>query len=186
VARIPLIDSKEQLSEVDQAIYSETLQMPGVVQQINGPQRLMLRNPKLNHGFQSLMSALRTHTTVTFYDQELAILASVRERRGAFPWGAYVIRGREAGVSETAIDVIRSGAPAESLPAGDADIVTYARQLVRNGQADQAVFDRLLSAHDERWLVEITLLISSYCGIATFANAFELEPAEGADRFPAN
>jgi alkylhydroperoxidase family enzyme len=144
----------------------------------------MLRNAKLNHGFQSLMSALRTETSVTFYEQELAILATVRERRSAYPWGAHVIRGREAGVSETAIDVMRSGAPADGLPAADADIIAYARQLVRDGRADQAVFDRLLSAHDERWLVELTLLIGSYTGIATFANAFELEPADGADRLP--
>lgn len=183
MARIPLIDSKDQLSEADQAIYAETLRMPGVSQQITGPQRLVLRNAKLNHAFQTLISALRTETSVTYRDHELAILAAVRERRSAYPWGAHVIRARDAGVSETAIDVIRSRAPADSLPAADADIVTYARQLVRDGQAEQDVFDRLLSTHDERWLMELTLLIAWYCGIATFANAFEIEPAEGADRF---
>ncbi len=59
-------------------------------------------------------------------------------------------RAREAGVSETAIDVIRSGATVDRLPAAGADIVSYARQLARDGQAEQAVFDRLLSAPDER------------------------------------
>jgi alkylhydroperoxidase family enzyme len=97
-----------------------------------------------------------------------------------------VIRGREAGVSEATIDVIRRGAPADDLSQADVDIVTYARQLVRDGQAEDSVFDRLLSAHDERWLVELTLLIGSYCGIATFANAFQIEPGEGADRLPAD
>ena len=186
MARIPLIDSRDQLSEGDQAIYAETLRMPGVSQQITGPQRLVLRNVKLNHAFQTFISALRTETSVTELDHELAILATVREMRSAYPWGAHVIRGRAAGVSETAIDVIRSGAPADSLPAADADIVTYARQLAGNGQADQAVFDRLLAAHDERWLMELTLLIAWYRGIATFANAFEIEPAEGADRLPSD
>ena len=38
------------------------------------------------------------------------------------------------------------------------------------GQAEQAVFDRLLAAHDERWLMELTLLISWYVGIGTFAD----------------
>jgi 4-carboxymuconolactone decarboxylase len=184
MARIPLIDSKDQLSEADQAIYAETLRMPGVTQQITGPQRLVLRNVKLNHGFQALVSALRTETSVTDRDQELAILATVREKLSAYPWGAHVTRGREAGVSDAAIDVIRSGAAADSLPAPDADIVTYARQLARDGQAQQNVFDRLLAAHDERWLMELTLLISWYCGIATFANAFQIEPGEGADRLP--
>jgi 4-carboxymuconolactone decarboxylase len=183
MARIPLINSREELSEADQAIYAETLRMPGVSQKITGPQRLVLRNAKLNHAFQVFISALRTETTVSELDHELAILATVREMRSAYPWGAHVTRARAAGVSETAIDVIRSGAAADRLPAADADIVTYARQLARDGQAEQAVFDRLLSAHDERWLMELTLLIAWYCGIATFANAFEIEPAEGADRF---
>ncbi len=186
MARIPLIDSKDQLSEADQAIYAETLRMPGVTQQITGPQRLVLRNAKLNHAFQVFVSALRTETTVTELDHELAILATVREMRSAYPWGAHVIRAREAGVSETAIEVIRSRAAADRLPAADADIVMYARQLARDGQAEQAVFDRLLSAHDERWLMELTLLISWYCGIATFANAFEIEPGEGADPLPSD
>jgi hypothetical protein len=68
MARIPLINSREELSEADQAIYAETLRMPGVTQQITGPQRLVLRNVKLNHGFQTLVSALRTETTVTELD----------------------------------------------------------------------------------------------------------------------
>src|SRR5215207_10022514 len=106
MARIPLIDSKDQLSEADQAIYAETLRMPGVTQQITGPQRLVLRNVKLNHGFQALVSAMRTETSVAYHDQELAILATVREKRSAYPWGAHVTRGREAGVSDAAIDVI--------------------------------------------------------------------------------
>src|SRR5215204_3895616 len=172
VARIPLIDSKDQLSEADQTIYAETLRMPGVTQQITGPQRLVLRNVKLNHAFHVFVSALRTETSVTELDHELAILATVREMRSAYPWGAHVTRAREAGVSETVIDLIRSRAAADRLPTADADIVTYARQLARDSQAEQDVFDRLLSAHDERWLMELTLLISWYCGIATFANAF--------------
>jgi 4-carboxymuconolactone decarboxylase len=186
MARIPLIDSKDQLSEANQAIYAETLRMPGVTQQITGPQRLVLRNAKLNHAFQVFVSALRTETSVTEPDHELAILATVREMRSAYPWGAHVTRARAAGVSETAIDLIRSGAPADSLPASDADIVTYARQLARGGQAQQDLFNRLLSAHDERWIMELTLLISWYCGIATFANAFEIERGEGADPLPSD
>jgi hypothetical protein len=74
MARIPLINSKDELSAAEQAIYAETLKMPGVTQQITGPQRLILRNARLNHGFQSLMSALRTQTSVTFYEQERRFL----------------------------------------------------------------------------------------------------------------
>ena len=185
MARIPLIDSTDHLSEADKAIYAESLRLPGVLQRIVGPQRVVIRNAKLHYAFQTLQSALRTETSVTFHDHELAILATVREKRSAYPWGAHVTRGREAGVSETAIDVIRSGAPADSLPPANADIVTYARQLARDGQADQTVFDRLLAAHDECWLMELTLLISWYCGIATFANAFEIEAGDGAERLPA-
>jgi 4-carboxymuconolactone decarboxylase len=172
------------LTDGGQRTSAETLRMPGVSQQITGPQRLVLRNLKLNHAFQTLISALRTETTVTELDHELAILATVREKRSAYTWEVHVIRGLEAGVSDAAIDVIRSRAAADRLPAADADIVTYARQLARLGQAKQDVFDRLLSAHDDRWLMELTLLISWYCGIARFANASEIEPADGADRLP--
>ncbi len=70
------------------AIYAETLRMPGVSRQITGPQRLVLRDAKLNHAFQVLVSGLRTETTVTDLDHELAILATVREMRSTYPWGA--------------------------------------------------------------------------------------------------
>src|SRR5687767_8393290 len=115
MARIPLIDSRDELSEAEGAIYAETLRLPGVTQQITGPQRLVLRNARLNHAFQVFVSALRTETTITELDHELAILATVREKRSAYPWGAHVTRARAAGVSETAIELIRSGAPADRL-----------------------------------------------------------------------
>ena len=65
---------------------------------------------------------------------ELAILATAREKRSAYPWGAHVIRGREAGVSEAAIDVISSGALADSLPARYAvtSVNPIAIQIPRN------------------------------------------------------
>jgi hypothetical protein len=74
-------------------------------------------------------------------------------------WPPSIPRERHGAVQGSA-NGIRSGVPADRLPAADVDIVTYARQLARDGQAEQNVFDRLLSAQDLLWLMELALRIA--------------------------
>ena len=67
------------------------------------------------------------------------------------------------------------------MPAGERDVVDYARQLLRSNRVAQPLFDRLQSQHGVPWLVELTCLIGHYGIVAGILNAFEVAPAPDAE-----
>ena len=73
-----------------------------------------------------------------------------------------------------------------SLPADEADVVTYIRQLMRTNRTDRAVFDRLKDRHGVQWLVELTAIANNYAMLCGIVNAFEVDPPPDGDRLPAS
>jgi 4-carboxymuconolactone decarboxylase len=63
-------------------------------------------------------------------------------------------------------------------------VVLYVQQLLRNNRVDGDVFDRLLSAHSPRWLVELTVWIGRYAALSGILNAFEVTPSSPAETLP--
>jgi 4-carboxymuconolactone decarboxylase len=53
-------------------------------------------------------------------------------------------------------------------------VVLYVRQLLQDHRVEREVFDRLLQAHDARWLVELTVWIGRYAALSGLLNAFEV------------
>ena len=71
----------------------------------------------------------------------------MREREGAYVWAAQVAAAQRAGIPQAMIDLLRAKGDPSSLPADEADVVTYIRQLMRTNRTDRAVFDRLKERH---------------------------------------
>ncbi len=182
--RIPLIRTKDDVPPQHHAAFDELIRLSGGRGTLGGPSHFLMHSPKLNVMWSSVINYYRTESPVTVRHQEVAILATVRERRSAYPWGQHVIRAREAGVPEAVIAAVRGRTGVAGLEADDAAIVTYAQQLMRADRADQAAFDALMARFGTQWLVELTLLIAVYSGTATVLNAFEMEPAPGVDLLP--
>jgi 4-carboxymuconolactone decarboxylase len=66
--------------------------------------------------------------------------------------------------------------------------VLYARQLQQTNRVESDVFDRLLAAHDPRWMVELTTWIGRYAALSGILDAFEVthpSPAEVLAAVPA-
>lgn len=181
--RIAPIRSKDQVPPEHHAAFDQLVAMRGG---ITGPSTFLMYTPKLNLRYSPIVSYYREDSPISLHHQEVAIMTTVREKRSAYPWGAHVARGREAGVPEPVIDAIRHRREPVGVDADDAAIIRYARQLTSGTRADQATFDHLHGTFGDQWLVELTLLIGHYQGTATLLNAFELEAAPGADPLPAD
>ncbi len=182
--RIPLIRTKDDVPPQHHAAFDELVRLSGSRGALGGPSHFLMHSPKLNVLWSSIINYYRTESPVTVRQQEVAILATVRERHSAYPWGQHVIRAREAGVPEAGIAAVRGRTEVASLDADNAAIVSYAQQLMRADRADQAVFDTLMARFGTQWLVELTLLIAVYSGTSTLLNAFGMEPAPGVDLLP--
>ncbi|HEY1700718.1 MAG TPA: carboxymuconolactone decarboxylase family protein [Trebonia sp.] len=179
MSRITLISAKsdvepERAGEIDQIL--ETLGHLG------GPFSVLMHSPGLAQKVMEAGAHVRLRSTLERWQRELAILVVSVGKNSDFEWASHVALARQADVADTLIDAVRNGTdPAASGASQDeADIVGYVRQLVRDNRVDQAVYDRLVARHDERWLVELTATVGQYQYIATILGAFEVQP--GSDR----
>ncbi len=70
------------------------------------------------------------------------------------------------------------------MPADEADIVTYTRQLIRTNRADEAVQNRLKERHGVQWLVELTAAANYFALLSGMVNAFEVPAPPDGDKLP--
>jgi 4-carboxymuconolactone decarboxylase len=152
---------------------------------IRGPFSMLLHSPKLAERILGVGDFYRDESVVEGKHRSLAILGGVRERKAAYVWAAQVNAARRAGVREEAIDVIRGKADRAKLTAEEDQIVTYAEQLVRHHQVDQATFDALRNTYGVPWLVELTAATNSYAILCGVVNAFEVPGPPDGDPLPA-
>ncbi len=180
--RVPPITGKADVPAEYHNVVDDVL---GVFGRIRGPFSMLLHSPELAGKLLPMVPFNRDGTIVGPGPRFAAILAAVREREGAYVWAAQVAAARRAGIPEATIDLLRAKGDPSSLPADEADVVTFVRQLMRTNRTDQAVFDRLKERHGVKWLVELTAIANYYAMLCGIVNAFEVAVPEDGDRLPA-
>ena len=182
MARVKLIVNKEDIAPEHHALFDELAALRG---RISGPSTIVLHSPRLARPWNAISEYLHRESIVEPADAELAVCATAREKDCGYIWNAHVALARKADVAAETIDAVRDRRPAAELPARDAAVVLYVRQLLQDNRVERLVFDRLLSAHGPQWLVELTSWIGRYGALAGILNAFELTPAPPAEVLPA-
>jgi 4-carboxymuconolactone decarboxylase len=157
----------------------------GVFGNVRGPFSMLLHSPRLAERVLGLVTFFRDESIVEDRLRSLAILTAVREREAAYVWAAQVGAARRAGVREEAIDLIRAKGVADTLPAEEAEIVAYTRQLLRTNRVEQAAFDALQMRHGAKWVVELTAAANYFAMLSGVVNAFEVPAPPDGDKLPA-
>lgn len=151
---------------------------------VRGPFTMVLHSPDFARVWSRQSAFFRTGSVVRDRVRELAILAVARERDCLFAWADHVGPARAAGITDDVIAALRGGQDPAGLAPEDADVVAYARALLRTNRVPRALFDRLIAWHDARWLVELTGLVGRYEMVGGVLNTFEVTPALGTDALP--
>src|SRR5438445_4811294 len=176
--RITPITRRDQVAEEHRAIFDAVAEGRGSVR---GPFSILMHSPMLCRRHLDVGSYLRFNSHVKPESRELAIVATAREKDCPYVWAAHAPAARKAGISAATVTAVRDRRDLTSLPAGERDVVDYARQLLRSNRVAQPLFDRLQSQHGVPWLVELTCLIGHYGIVAGILNAFEVAPAPDAE-----
>ena len=181
MARLNLIKEKGDLTPEHHALFDELATLRG---RVSGPSAVVLHSPGLAGPWNEPGEYLHLHSVVEAKHAELAVCVSAREHDCSYIWAAHVGLARTAGVSEQTLAAVRGGGSLEGLPAEEATVVRYVQQLMRTNRVEGDVFDALLSAHDPRWMVELTAWAGRYAALAGILNAFEVSPAPDAESLP--
>jgi len=151
---------------------------------VRGPFSLLMHSPRLCESVLELSNYLREDNYISARTRELAVIATARERDCPYVWAAHAPAARKEGVPDTVISVVRDKGALAGMPAKDADVIEFVRQIMRTHRVDQDVFDRMLAEHSLQGLVELTAVMGHYVFVTTVLNAFEMAPAEGAEPLP--
>jgi len=147
---------------------------------IRGPHSVLLHDPKLDAHVLALGNFFRSDSVVKSPLRELAIITAAREKDCLYVWAAQVNAGRQAGLREEAVKVIRERGDVSKLEPEEVEIVTYVQQLFRKNRVDQATFDALKNRYGVQWLLEMTTVVGYYGMLAGVVNSVELPgPADG-------
>lgn len=179
--RVKPIVNKEDIAPEHYPLFEELAALRG---RISGPSTIVLHSPGLAKPWNEVSEFLHRDSIVEPQHAELAVSATARERDCAYIWNAHVPLAKKAGVSDRTIEAVRAHKPLDGLPPDEATIVEYVRQLQRGNRVSQDLFDRLLKAHNEQWLVELTGWIGRYGALAGILNGFELAPEAPKETLP--
>jgi 4-carboxymuconolactone decarboxylase len=177
MARLPPITRKDQVAAKDEAIFDSIVASRGAVQ---GPFTMFLHSPELAGRLAHLGAYVRFGGSLDMRVRVLAAMTVAREFEAVYVWGAQTGGARRLGVPEATITAIREN-HARGVPAEDAEIVDFTRQLLRRHRVDEASFQRMQARFGNDGVIQLTGAIGYYGMLAMTVNACELEAAAGVE-----
>jgi len=175
MARVSSI-TREQLKTDDQHIFDEIAESRGYVA---GPYGILLHSPQLARCVAALGEYVRFQSVLSPILREVAILATTREARSQYGFTAHVHLARQANVTESTIDAIRTGKAPDGLEPEEAAVVRYVRELLRNNKVSDEAFNNVKEHLGIQGVVDLTGTIGHYMVVGTVLAAFEVELPPG-------
>jgi len=151
---------------------------------VSGPYGVLLHSPELAEQAAAVGQYVRWNSDLTPAQRETAIMTVARQFDARLMWGAHVRLAREAGVREELIKAIGQRANLGELAENEAAIIRYVRELLHTNRVTNRAFEELRTLLGNRGIVDLTGLIGYYALVGFTLNAFEIEPADGAESLP--
>jgi len=135
--------------------------------------QVLLNSPPLAAGWEQLLTAVRQHSSVPAALRELVILRVAVLNGADYEFDAHVPHALAAGMTQQAIDSLRSGKTAESGTIENL-VLQYTDAMTRELRVADALFAELKQHFDDRALVELTATIAAYNMVSRFLIAMRL------------
>jgi 4-carboxymuconolactone decarboxylase len=177
MARLTRIAGKNQVPAEHHAIVDAIVESRGAVQ---GPFTMFLHCPPLAERVMRLGAYVRFEGKLDHRVRVLAAMTVAREFDAVYVWGAQTGQARKQGVPEATITAIHEK-HSRGIPADDAQIVDFTRDLIGKHRVSAASMNALQQRFGDEQLIELTGTIGYYSMLAMTVNACELEASPGAD-----
>jgi 4-carboxymuconolactone decarboxylase len=177
MARLTSITSKEQVPPQHQAAVESIIKSRGAIQ---GPFTMFLHSPDIAERVAHLGAYVRFEGSLDMRVRVLAAMTVAREFDALYVWGAQTGQARKLGVPETTITAIRES-HSRGVPAEDAQIVEFTRDLIRKHRVDDATAKAVRARFGDDQFIQLTGAIGYYTLLAMTVNACELEAGPGAE-----
>jgi len=140
---------------------------------LKGPSGIWLHSPQLGALVRAVNQHLRYETGLERRLTELAILVVARELDSQFEWTAHEPAALGEGLAPEIIDAVKYRRPTSGLPATEALIVRFGRELFRERTVRSETFAQALAVFGARGLVDLAALMGNYAMTAALLGAVD-------------
>ena len=142
--------------------------------------RLLLHSPPVAEGWNALLGALRSRTTLPDDVRELVVLRIAVLTGAVFEWTSHEPIGRRAGLTGAQLAALRGdGEEDPGWSPLQAAALAWTDAATRSVAVPDEVFAAARAELDDRGLVELAVLAGGYAMVARVLVAFDVPPAAG-------
>jgi 4-carboxymuconolactone decarboxylase len=175
--RLPLIQPKD----MDEATRKVFLELAGANTErpLGSFLGLALYNPSFAQALRTLNRSVVRDGTTGNRAYEAAVLTATRESQfSESEWGGHSASALRAGLAQSTIDVIRDGRELTGVPAEDAIVIRFGRELFRNKRISPETFAKVKSKFGPRGTVELIGIMGDYSLVAMLLKAVDQQLPE--------
>jgi 4-carboxymuconolactone decarboxylase len=136
---------------------------------------MLLHSPPVADGWNELMGAIRTRTTVPADLRELVILRIAVLNDAPYEWDSHLQPGRQAGLDDGHLAAVRAAEPAEPLSALQLLVITATDVMTRDARLPEPLFEELRGQlGGDRQVFELITTIAAYNMVSRIVAALDI------------
>ncbi|HEY3178057.1 MAG TPA: carboxymuconolactone decarboxylase family protein [Casimicrobiaceae bacterium] len=168
-ARVPLVEPG-----TDPTLASIERKIVEVRGRVSPLYQALLNSVPVAEGWETLLTAVRSRTSLRPDLRELVILRIAVLNRAPFEFDAHLPHARDAGVAQAKIDGVKT--TLASPPYDDLErlILAYTDAMTRDIDVSDSLFERLSDCLDAKTIVELTATIAAYNMVSRFLVALRI------------
>jgi 4-carboxymuconolactone decarboxylase len=176
--RLPLIE-RSALDDEGKKVFDAVTSNPNTLAGVRGPLGIRLYSSGMTRVRGRETAYLRYGSTISRRHVELIILATARAFDAQFEWTYHELEGREVGLEQEVIDVVKYNKPLTGLQEQDAAIIQIGREIFGKTPVKPDTFAQALKLFGRETLVEIVSLMGQSANTAILLHAFDQQLPPG-------
>ena len=141
----------------------------------------LLHNPNIADGFNTLLGAIRTKSSLSLAAMEIAVCYVAVLNNATYEWTAHAPLALKAGVKREALEAVLKGDVKNSsvLTEEEIDVLEFTYQSTKNIEVGDELMEKLKSRYTDQQVVELTITVGAYNMVSRFLVALDVTESNG-------
>ena len=143
----------------------------------------LLHNPNIADGFNTLLGAIRTKSSLSLAAMEIAVCYVAVLNNATYEWTAHAPLALKAGVKREALQAVLNGDVKNSsvLSEEEIDALEFTYQSTENIAVSEELMEKLKSRYTDQQVMELTITVGAYNMVSRFLVALDVTESNGKD-----
>ncbi len=182
LARLPFIQ-RQNAAEGSERLFEIFVRNSNApTDQLTGPLAFAAYNPAVATALLDLHDGAVGKSDLDAHARELAILVACRETNYDFEWNGHLNAALTAGVAQNVVDVVRNKGALDGLGEGDATVIQFGRELLRDKKMSSETFAKAKALYGDKGVMDLVAVMMTYAVSGFYAIAVDQHLPAGQER----